>query len=392
MGLITTAFASFNSTLADQWKEYFVCSALDNDTLLLKGERKGKTSLFSGNNASDNVISNGSGIVVADGQCLILVDQGKVREVCSEPGCYVYDASSEPSIFVGNLSEAFQNLLKSLKERVTYGGEVPQDQRVYYVNTKEIINNKFGTSSPVSFRVVDKRMNMDLDVGVRVNGLYSYRIANPVAFYESLAGNVAYRYSREELNEQLRAEFVSALQPALASLSEKEIRPSALPAHTEELTAALNDTLSEKWTALRGLEVISVALNPITLTEEDEALIRNAQKNYMYASNPDMVATDLATAKAEAMKDAAKNPNGAVVGMAGVNMIGGANDNSLEALYANKKEEVKADTWTCECGSVNDGNFCPKCGKARPEGRYCPHCGASLPADAAFCPKCGKAL
>ena len=235
-------------------------------------------------------------------------------------------------------------------------------------------------------------MNMDLDVGVRVNGLYSYKIANPVAFYESVAGNVAYRYSREELNEQLRAEFVSALQPALASLSEKEIRPSALPAHTEELTAALNDTLSEKWTALRGLEVISVALNPITLTEEDEALIRNAQKNYMYASNPDMVATDLATAKAEALKDAAKNPNGAVVGMAGVNMIGGSNDNSLEALYANKKEEVKADTWKCECGSVNDGNFCPKCGKARPEGRYCPHCGASLPADAAFCPKCGKAL
>lgn len=391
MGLITTAFASFNSTLADQWKEYFVCSALDNDTLLIKGERKGKNSLFSGNNASDNVISNGSGIVVADGQCMILVDQGKVREVCSEPGCYVYDASSEPSIFVGNLSEAFQNLLKSLKERITYGGEVPQDQRVYYVNTKEIVNNKFGTSSPVSFRVVDKRMNMDLDVGVRVNGLYSYRIANPVAFYESLAGNVSYRYSREELNDQLRAEFVSALQPALAALSEKEIRPSALPAHTAELTEALNAALSEKWTALRGLEVISVALNPITLTEEDEALIKNAQKNYMYAANPDMVATDLATAKAEAMKDAARNPNGAVIGMAGVNMIGGTNDNSLEALYANKKE-VKADTWTCECGSVNDGNFCPKCGKARPEGRYCPHCGASLPADAAFCPKCGKAL
>lgn len=364
MGLILAGVNSVKGALADQWKEYFTCSSLDGHTLIVKGEYHGKTSLFSGNRPSDNVISNGSGIVVADGQCVILVSQGKVVDVCAQPGQYTFDASEEPSFFVGNFSQGMKNVFSVIKERFVHGGIAAQDHRIYYINTKEIFDNKFGTNNPIPFRIVDEKIGLDLDASLRCNGSFAFRIANPVAFYENVAGNVDKKYDRTMLLEQLRAEFISALQPALGKLSSLQLRPSDLPNYVQELTSALNEQLSEKWIVNRGLEVSSVAMNPITLAEEYEEIIRNAQRVAMY-TNPAMAAAALTDAQAQAMKDAANNAAGAMTGFMGMNMAQQSGGVNVNQLYQNVAEaNVK---------------FCSECGsKVKETAKFCSECGSPL--------------
>ena len=258
MGLIKAIMGAAGSTMADQWKEFFYCDALDKDVIVVKGQKRisGRSSNTKG---SDNIISNGSGIAVADGQCMIIVEQGKIVEVCAEPGEFTYDSSTEPSIFSGSLGEAVVNTFKTIGKRFTYGGDTGKDQRVYYFNTKELIENKFGTPNPIPFRVVDRNIGLDIDVAVRCSGVYSYKIADPLLFYTNVCGNVEKEYTRDQIDTQLKTEFISALQPAFARISELEVRPSALPAHAEELSDAMNQALTKKWSELRGITVVSIA-------------------------------------------------------------------------------------------------------------------------------------
>lgn len=321
MGLIKAAQAATGTVMADQWKEFFYCDSLDNDTLLVRGKKR-TGSRSSNTKGNDNIISNGSGIAVADGQCMLIVDQGKIAEVCAEPGEYTYDTSSEPSIFAGNLSDSIKNTFLTIGKRFSYGGDTGKDQRVYYVNTKEITDNKFGTANPVWFRVVDKRINLDKDIEIRCNGVYSFKITNPLLFYTSLSGNVADCYEKNEIMPQLKTEFVDALQPAFAKIAEMEIRPSQIPAHATEIGDAMNEILTKKWSEIRGLSIVSVAFNPVTLKEEDAEAIRQAQNTSMY-TDPSMMAATLGMAQAEAMKNAASNPNGAMMGFMGMNMASG---------------------------------------------------------------------
>ena len=260
MGLIHAALGSVSGVLADQWKEYFYCEALSENVLVVKGRKKtsGRSSNTKG---SDNIITTGSVIAVADGQCMLIVEQGKVVEVCAEPGEFVYDASTEPSIFSGNLGSSILEVFKQIGKRFTFGGEIPKDQRVYYFNTKEIIGNKYGTPNPVPFRVVDSRAGIDIDVSIRCFGEYSYHINNPLLFYTNICGNVSEDYTRDQLDSQLKTELLTALQPAFAKLSEKELRYSALPGHTVELADALNDVMSSKWRDLRGIEIVSIGVS-----------------------------------------------------------------------------------------------------------------------------------
>ena len=268
MGLIKAAAGALGGVLADQWKEFFYCDALPNDVLMRKGQKQisGRSSNTKGN---DNIISNGSGIAVADGQCMIIVEQGRIVEVCAEPGEFTYNNSTEPSIFSGKFGDSLKDSFKTFGKRFTYGGDTAKDQRVYYFNTKEILDNKFGTANPIIFEVVNKRINMSRTVQVRCNGVYTYIITDPLLFYTRLCGNVADEFTRDQIDAQLKTEFVDALQPAFGALAEQELRPAQIPAKANELKAAMNEALKQEWIENRGISVGKIALNPITLTDSD---------------------------------------------------------------------------------------------------------------------------
>lgn len=380
MGLIKAGIGALGGTLADQWKEFFYCESMPKEVLVTKGQKQisGRSSNTKGN---DNIISNGSGIAVADGQCMIIVEQGKIVEVCAEPGEFTYDTSTEPSIFAGNLGESIKQSFMTLGKRFTYGGDTGKDQRVYYFNTKELIDNKFGTPNPIPFRVVDSKIGLDLDVSVRCSGVYSYKIADPILFYANVCGNVEQEYCRDELDSQLKTEFVSALQPAFGRLSDLELRPNQIVTHNTELENAMNTALSEKWGKLRGLKVVSIALGSVTLPEEDAEMIKQAQRTAIMR-DPTMAAATLVGAQADAMKAAASNEAGAMTGFMGMGMAmntGGAmNAQNLFAMGQQAQQQQPfqqqpvqpqqaAGGWRCTCGAVNNGNFCQNCGAKKPE-------------------------
>lgn len=425
MGLIKAGVGAVGGVLSDQWKEFFYCEALDRDVLVKKGTKQigGRSS---NTKASDNIISNGSGIAVADGQCMLIVDQGKVVEVCAEPGEFTYDSSTEPSIFAGKLGTSILETFKTIGKRFAHGGDTGKDQRVYYINTKEIMDNKFGTANPIPFRVVDSKIDLDVDVSLRCSGIYSYKIADPLLFYTNVCANVSDEFTRSEIDTQLKTEFVSSLAPSLAKLSALEIRPNAIPSYMPEMEAALNEALSHKWGELRGLKVVSVAMNPPVLTDEDTQMLKDAQTEARFR-NPGLAAAHMVGAQAEAMKAAASNDSGGpVMGFMGMNMAmnaGGMNANNLFAMdQQNQAQQAQAqasaNSWACACGATVTGNFCPQCGAKKPgpkpsnawtcacgataTGKFCPECGAKKPEEqkgwtcvcgevnlGKFCAECG---
>ena len=395
MGLIKAFAGSISSTLADQWKEYFYCEALPVDVLVAKGKKRVDSKRSSNTKGTDNIISDGSLIVVADGQCMIIVDQGKVVEFAAEPGAYKFDNKTESSIFSGSFGDRVVGLFKTIGRRFAYGGDAGSDQRVYYFNTKELLDNKFGTPNPVPFRIVDNNVGLDVDVSVRCNGAYSYKITNPILFYQNVCGNVTEDYRRGQIDGQLKTEFIAALQPAFGRLSELQLRPNQIMTHLTDLEKAMNDALDEKWGSLRGIEVISIALGSVTLPKEDEDLIKDLQRKAVYAKNASMAGATLVEAQAEAMKGAANNPNGAAMGFFGMNMAANTGGMKAQDFYAmgeqQQQQQAAANAWTCpKCGAKATGKFCPECGTAKPapqEGWTCPKCGAY--ATGKFCPECG---
>ena len=431
MGLLKAGIGAAGGVLADSWRDYFYCESLDADVLVAKGEKRagGRSSNKKG---TDNIISNGSIINVNDGQCMIIVESGKVVDICAEPGEFVYDTGTEPSIFYGDLGENIKKSFSEIGKRFTFGGEPGKDQRVYFFNTKEIIGNKYGTPSPVPFRVVDNNIGLDVDIAIRCHGEYSYKITNPMLFYTNVCGNVDDMYLRETIDSQLKTELLTALQPAFARISDMGIRYSSLPAHTMEIGDALNEVLSAKWRDLRGIEIVVFGVSSVNASEEDEKMIKEIQKNAAFR-NPTMAAAHMVGAQAQAMQDAAKNEGGmgAMGGFFGMNMAqnaGGANAASLFAMGQQQpqaqqqaapsgwvcacgqggntgkfcmncgKPQPLADGWTCSCGTVNMGKFCQNCGSKKPEGTplyKCDKCGWT-PEDPMnppkFCPECGDAF
>lgn len=418
MGLLKAVFGAAGGALADSWKEFFYCEAIPENVLVTKGiHRAGKRS--SNTKGTENIITSGSVIAVADGQCMIIVDQGKVVELCAEPGEFTWDASSEPSIFSGKLGKGIIETFKSIGRRITFGGEPGKDQRIYYINTKEIMGNKYGTAAPVPFRVVDQRARLDMDIGIKCFGEYSYHISDPILFYTNVCANVAGDYTRDRIDSQLKTELLTALQPAFAVLSEKGIRYSALPGHTMELADSLNKVLSEKWKNLRGIEIVSFGVSSVTANEEDEKKIKQMQEQAAYM-DPAMLAARLGSAQANAMEAAANNTNGAMNAFMGMGMAGMAGGMNAQSLFGMAQQQQQAqqqaapqqsapqggtDSWKCSCGANASGKFCPECGKPKPaaggfwtcscgaqnKGKFCSNCGSKKPAGAPQykCDKCG---
>lgn len=403
MGLLKAGMGAVGSTLADQWKEFFYCDALPNDVLMRKGEKRvsGRSSNTKGN---DNIISNGSGIAVADGQCMMIVEQGKVVEFCAEPGEFTYDSSTEPSIFTGKLGKGILETFKTMGKRFTYGGDTGKDQRVYYFNTKEIIDNKFGTPNPIIFEIVNKRIGISKTVQVRCNGVYTYIISDPMLFYTRLCGNVEKEFTRDQIDSQLKAEFIDALQPAFGALAELELRPAQIPAKANELKAAMNQALKQEWIENRGISVGKIALNPITLTEEDMKKISELEDAANLGANPFMMAGKMTNATAEAMQTAAGNAAGGLTGFMGMGMTGMGGQGGFgaaQALYqAGMQQQVQqqqmteqtkvANEWTCACGTANEGKFCSECGSPKPAGKAEWVCACGTVNTGKFCSECGS--
>ncbi len=426
MGLIRAAAVAASGVMKDQWKEFFYCDALPADVLAVRGQKR--VTGFSSNKGNDNIISNGSIIAVADGQCMMIVEQGDIVDLCAEPGEYKYDASSEPSLLDGGkLGKNIKAVFANIGKRFTFGGQAPKDQRVYYFNTKEIIGNKYGTPSPVPFRVVDQRAGIDMDIALRCFGEYSYRITNPMLFYKNVCGNITQAYTRNQLDSQLKSELLTALQPAFARISEMGIRYSAIPGHTTELANALREELSADWSEHRGIEIQRIGVSSIKANEEDEKLIKQMQQDAAYMDTRRAAAYTVRT-DGQAKVDAANNPNGAAAGFIGMNMAsgmgGGKSAADLFAIAAQEEAAAAAraaqaqaaaaakpaaDSWTCpSCGQQGiTGKFCPECGAKRPvaapaghwicacgatnKGKFCSECGAKKPAGIPQykCDKCG---
>lgn len=415
-GALGAGIGAVGGVLADTWKDYFVCDAMAADELVRKGEQhQGRRGV--NRKGSENIITTGSVIVVAEGQCMLIVDQGKIVEFCAEPGAFEYDASTEPSLFCGDLKKGLIDSFKLVGKRFTFGAETAHDQRVYYVNTKEIIGNKYGTASPVPFRVVDASIGLDVDIAIKCFGEYSYKITDPLLFYANVVGNITDTYTRDAIDSQLKTELLTALQPAFAKLSAQGIRYSALPAHTAEIADALNDILSEKWGQLRGLSVVSFGVSSVSASEEDAKLIKEIQRNAALR-DPRMAAAHLTGAQAEAMQTAAANEGGmgAIGAFMGMGMAQNATGNTAANLFGMAQQQQPAQAqaagWTCpSCGQAgNTGKFCTNCGQPNPvhaaaaaavlwtcpacgtqnSGKFCSECGAPRPQPARYtCNKCG---
>ena len=402
MGLIKAAIGSVGGVLADQWREYFYCDSLSGNVLVAKGQKR-VSGRSSNTKASDNIITNGSVIAVNEGQCMMIVDQGQIVEFTAEAGEYTWDASTESTIFYGGLGKGIKGSWENLKRRFTFGGDTAKDQRVYYFNIKECTGNRYGTPAPVPFRVVDTNIGLDMDISIRCNGEYSYKISDPMLFYKNVCGNVASTYTREQFDSQLKSEFLTALQPALAKISAMGIRYSALPGHTAELAEAMDQVLTQKWSGLRGISIVAVGVNAINANPEDEATIKELQKSAVFR-NTNMAAAHMVQAQAEAMKTAAGNQGGAMMGFMGMNMAQTAGGLNANALYQMGQQAAPAapaaNTWKCKCGAQNTGKFCTECGAAQGwvcscgtvnKGKFCSECGAKKPAGEPQyrCDKCG---
>ncbi len=436
MGLLKAAGGALGGVLADQWREFFYSDALADEVIVKKGQKR--TSSRSSNvRGEDNIISNGSIVAVNNGQCMIIVEQGKIVDFSAEPGEYVYDTSTEPSLFYGPLGKNIVGTFKRIGHRFTMGGDTGKDQRIYYFNMKEMMNNKFGTANSVPFRVVDKNIGLDVDIAVKAFGEYSYKVEDPILFYTNVSGNVEEPYTRNRMDEQLRAEFMNALQPVFAKISAMGIRYSELPGHTEEIAEVLNEVLSEKWRNLRGISVVSIGLQSVKASDEDEKMIKELQKSAVYR-DPTMAAAGLVGAQADAMRAAASNegagPFMAFAGMQMAQMAGGGQAGQLfqqgaaqqaqqpaapvvgsvsatevpvwKCTECGKEDNVgkfcancgapkpETEEWVCECGTTNTGKFCQNCGKPQPvvKSYRCDKCGW-VPEDPSqppkFCPECG---
>ena len=412
MGLIRVALEATSQVISDQYKEFFECPSIPDDILIVKGQKD--TSGRTRNNNIDDVISNGSLIVVHKGQAMAIVDNGTVVEFTAEAGPFVYDSSSEPSIFEGSLGKNVVNTFKTIGRRISFGGHTGHKQYVYYFNTKLIKDNLFGTATPITFRAVDRNIGLDMDVHLSCHGSYNYQLVDPIMLFSNIAGNVEESFSRKELDSTMKKEFIAAMRPSLAALSRLELRPSQVADHEPELAEELKKNLTQKWLEDRGIEIREVNILSTEVPPDELKQISDLQKTATLR-DPGLAAAKITEAQAAAMQTAAGNQNGAMMGFMGMNMAqmaGGMNSQTLYQMagqqqqYQQPAQPAPAQGWTCACGAAgNTGKFCRECGKPKPApaeswtcscgavntGKFCLECGKPKPAGEPLyrCDKCG---
>lgn len=407
MGLIKAVSESAFSYIHDMWEDYIYCDAMDRTVLVKKGHARSSAGV--GKKANDNVITEGSRIAVNAGQMLIVVENGRIIDFTAEQGGYMYYSQTEPSLFCGEFGENIKTTFEQLKTRFSFGGQASNDQRVYFINTKEIMNNRFGFGN-VPYREAEFNMTIHL----KGYGTYSFKIVDPLLFYSNVSGNVSEAFKTEQIEALLKSEMQHAMLPVFAKLAKEKICYDALALKIDDFMLALKEELSSEWKNKRGIEIQSVAFHSISPDEESVDKIRELQESRVYSDNKAMLGARVGAAQANAMEAAAENPSGAVNGFMGLHMAqqaGGVNVSEFlkedtmktpmtQKNAAKKSEPVSkaADStdknqWICSCGMVNYMAFCPQCGLKRPEKKVCQSCGYEVTGNLSiynFCPKCGQ--
>ena len=389
MGIIRAAVQTVTGALGDQWKEVVEPEGMGDQTVFVKGVVKKN---FGGRGIND-VISNGSVIHVYDNQFMLLVDGGKIVDYTAEPGYFIVDNSSMPSMFNGEIGDS----LKEAFNRFKFGGTTPLSQQVYYINLQEIKGIKFGTRNPINY--FDNFYNSELFL--RAHGTYSIKVTNPLLFYAEAVPRDAVEVDINDINEQYLAEFMEALQTSINQMSADGVRISYVASKSRELSKYMADTLDEDWKKMRGMEIISVALASISYDEESQKLINMRNQGAMMG-DPMIREGYMQSAVA------GSNANGSAAGYMGMGFgmqaagaaMGAASaanmqqmnmnqmNQSMQAQPQNYQQAAGGSTWTCGCGAVNTGKFCSECGSPKPSGSWTCSCGSVNTGK--FCSECGK--
>lgn len=386
MGIVKALTSAIGGSLADQWLEVIEAGNMGDQTLFTSGVKVRKGSNTKG---TDNTVSDGSVIHVYPNQFMLLVDGGKVIDYTGEPGYFTVKNSSMPSLFNGQLKEAVSESF----DRIRFGGQTPTAQKVYFINLQEIKGIKFGTPNPINY--FDQFYNAELFL--RAHGTYSIKIADPILFYAEAVPKNADHIEVEDINGQYLSEFLEALQSSINQMSADGIRISYVASKGRELGQYMSDVLDDQWRAGRGIEIQSVGIASISYDEESKSLIQMRNQGAML-SDPGIREGYVQGAAARGIEAAGSNANGSLAGFMGMGMgmntaggfMGAASAANADQMQMNQaaKNAGTQETWTCSCGSVNTGKFCPDCGSKKPEGPWTCGCGAVNTGK--FCSECGK--
>ena len=408
MGLLQAAKGAIGSTLHDQWKEAIRCGDMGNDILMVK-----KTT-------PTGVITSGSTIIVAPGQCAIIFDNGRILDATAEDGAYTFDSSSSPSLFAGQFGATF----KEMWQRFTYNGQSAKEQAVFFINIKEILDNKFGTPNPIMYRdwghpVMNPRTQslMGMKVGIRCFGTYTFQINDPFLFMSKVAGT-ATEYRKDLIVSQMKSEVIAAFSNVTNSLGSDQYRIEALdlPNKTDEIKEIMSENVFDESIRKRGIALESFNVESVTFDEKSDEKI----DTYELGGDSYTQQGTLVNSYGNAVENAAKNSAGAMNGFMGIGMMnmstGGmmgaaaqgpwqqaqqGNQNyqvppvagQEQATEQPAKEDKADNTWECpNCKKTVSGNYCPECGTKRPEApakKFCKECGKELDKNAKFCPECG---
>lgn len=359
MGLIKAAASAVGSTLHDQWKDYIKCEDLGQDILMKKVS------------TPNGIISKDSAIQVSPGQMAIIFESGKIIDATAEEGIYTFDSSTSPSFFAGQFGPVF----KEMWNRFVYNGSPSKEQAVFYINAKEIMDNKFGTPAPIPFQdwshPIPNQMTgsvSPLRVEVKCFGKYTFKISDPAIFMSKVAGT-AEEYRKEEIVEQMRSEVIGSFQNVLNELGNSNHKTPVLelPSSTDEIKKIMDEKVFDQPIRDRGISIVGFVVESVTLDDESNKKI----DNYELSSNPFMQQGTLTGAYAQAVQDAANNSNGAANAFMGIGMMNMASGGMMGAVTNNAMNNQNN-------GQRENKKTCPKCGNTEVSGKFCNQCGEPL--------------
>ncbi len=362
MGIIRAFTGAAGGTMADQWLEMYVCDSIPQGILAVRGQKR-VSARSSNTKGSENVISDGSVILVNEGQSAVAIEQGKVIGCYARPGEYTFHGGSA-SIFSGG---GLKGIGKEIVTRVGFGGDVGIHQYILYIDMKEHMGNPFSVSFPIC--VTDEEIGLQLTATAQAEGVFSFKITDPMAFYQKIFRGACGTMTVKDVLPQLQAEFATAMMEAAAHVFSGSLRLSDLPGRIHQIAGTVSQCMTAKWVELRGFTVVSTAISSLTVYDRDRRMIQTIQRSKMLR-DPVMAAATLTGAQADAMNAAANNPNGGFTVINGVFPPSSPQPDAPPVPPPSPSPDaparVRAKPWYCvNCRRTLISEYCPDCGAKR---------------------------